>query len=190
MVKGSVLLALLIVIGLCALTAGCATQPSGNATPTVTTRATTAPLTTVTATLVPNATATVAPNATPDNTTVLQPLVSIIQPANGASIPRGNVTVIISATHFSIVDKLGEANTRGEGHVHYYLDATSIPTASGTPAIPANGTYAAWAPVAGTSHTFTNVTPGTHTFTVQLVNNDHTPYVPPATANSTVTVSS
>jgi hypothetical protein len=189
MVKVPALLALFVVIGICALTAGCATQPSGNATTTATTRPTTVPLTTA-ATIAPNATTTVAPNATPDNTTVLQPLVSILQPANGASVPRGNITVIISVTHFSIVDKLGEANARGEGHVHYYLDATSIPTADGVSAIPANGTYAAWAPVPGTSYTFANVTPGQHTFTVQLVNNDHTPYVPSAIANSTVTVSS
>jgi len=187
MVKVPALLALLVVIGLCALTAGCATQPSGNAT---TTRPTTVPLTTAAvttaATLVPNATATVVPNATPDNTTVLQPLVSIIQPASGATIAPGNVTVIIRVTHFSIVDKLGEANTRGEGHVHYYMDAASIPTAAGMPAIPPNGTV--WAQVPGTSYTFTNVPAGNHTFTVQLVNNDHTPYMPPATANSTVLV--
>jgi hypothetical protein len=39
-----------------------------------------------------------------------------------------------------------------------------------------------------TSYTWQGVRPGTHTFAVQLVNNDHTPLEPPVTDQVTVTV--
>jgi hypothetical protein len=47
------------------------------------------------------------------------------------------------------------------------------------------GTYHA---DATTEHTWEDVAPGTHTFAVQLVNNDHTPLVPPVVEEITVTV--
>src|SRR5665648_213243 len=66
------------------------------------------------------------------------------------------------------------------------MDVNPIPNTPGQPAIPPDPT-AAWAHVSGTVYTFPNVTPGQHTFTVQLVNNDHTPITPMATDSVTVT---
>jgi mono/diheme cytochrome c family protein len=78
----------------------------------------------------------------------------------------------------------GGAKAAGEGHLHYYKDV-EIPTAAGKPAVSAPGTYKA---DPGTTIAWENVTAGTHTFGVQLVNNDHTPLEPPVTATVTVTV--
>jgi len=117
------------------------------------------------------------------------PLVSITSPTNGTTIPQGNVTVTIQVQNFTIVDKQGQASVPGEGHVHFYMDVSPIPSTPGQPAIPANAS-AVWAHVASTSYTFTNVPPGTHIFSVQLANNDHTPVIPLATDTITVTVTS
>ncbi|MBI2830057.1 MAG: DUF4399 domain-containing protein, partial [Chloroflexi bacterium] len=111
------------------------------------------------------------------------PSVKITSPAAGASVPAGSVTVNIEASNFKIVP-IGGANAPGEGHIHYYKDV-EIPTAAGQPAVSAAGTYKA---VPGTSMTWENVAAGSHTFGVQLVNNNHTPLSPPVTAKVTVTV--
>ena len=120
-------------------------------------------------------------------TTPETPTVSITSPANGATIQAGDIDVKADVENFNIVDKQGQANVTGEGHVHFYMDVSPVPSAAGQPAIPANPN-ALWAHVSDNEYTFTNVSPGTHTIVVQLVNNDHTPYVPPASANSTFTV--
>jgi hypothetical protein len=115
------------------------------------------------------------------------PSLTILSPQDGATVPAGDVTVTIQAGHFRIVDRQGRANAEGEGHVHFYLDAGTVPSTPGAPAIPA-APEARWAAVAGTDYTFTDVPPGNHTFTVQLVNNDRTPVIPLAYRSVTVTV--
>jgi plastocyanin len=117
------------------------------------------------------------PPQTTVTTTPASPQLSIISPQNGAVIPSGNVPVTIQISNFNIVDKQGQAKVAGEGHVHFYLDVSPIPSDPAKPAIPADKN-AAWAHVSGTSYTFTNVSPGMHTVTVQLANNDHTPVIP------------
>ena len=98
-------------------------------------------------------------------------------PANGAVLSSGAITVNVKVTNFNVVDKQGQANVPGEGHIHYYLDVPT-PTTPGQQAIPSGGV---WAHVSGTSYTFENVPVGLHTFYVQLVNNDHTPLSPNVT---------
>ena len=115
------------------------------------------------------------------------PVLDILSPHNGATVPSGDVTVTIRAGNFRIVDKQGQANVPGEGHVHFYMDAGTVPSSPGSPAIP-SAPDIRWARVAGTEYTFTGVPPGTHTFTVQLVNNDQTPVIPPMYRSVTVTV--
>ncbi len=151
----------LILTAVCAIIAGCAT----NAPP--------QPQTTVT-----------TPQVTPTT-----PQISIISPLNGAVIPAGSVPVTVQVSNFNIVDKQGQANVAGEGHVHFYLDVSPIPSDPNKPAIPADSN-AVWAHVSGTSYTFTNVSPGMHTITVQLANNDHTPVIPLATSSVMVTTTS
>ncbi|MEN6517135.1 MAG: DUF4399 domain-containing protein [Methanospirillum sp.] len=115
------------------------------------------------------------------------PTIAISSPQNGEAVPAGNVTVTVRVTNFSIVDKQGQASVAGQGHLHFYMDVTP-PSDPSKPAIPTDPN-AAWAHVSGTTYTFTNVTPGSHTISVQLVNNDHTPISPITTASVTVTVS-
>ena len=115
------------------------------------------------------------------------PTLKITSPSNGATLKTGDITVKADVANFNVVDKQGQANVTGEGHVHFYMDVSPIPSAAGQPAIPTNAS-ANWAHVSGTSYTFKNVPPGTHTFAVQLVNNDHTPVVPAVSDTVTVTV--
>jgi len=147
MSKLKLFLILLVMAGICALMAGCTSQP---AVPAV-------------------------------------PKVIITSPVDGATLPSGNVAVTIQVQNFSIVDKQGQANVVGQGHVHYYLDVSPIPSDPTKPAIPADAN-ATWAHIGATSYTFTNVSPGMHTVAVQLANNDHTPVIPLATSSVMITV--
>jgi len=83
-----------------------------------------------------------------------------------------------------VVDKQSQAAVTGEGHLHFYLDIDA-PTTPGVAAAPTSGV---WAHVSDTSHTFTDVAPGSHTISAQLVNNDHTPVIPLVIQKITVTV--
>ncbi len=112
------------------------------------------------------------------------PMIKILEPADGSDVSAGNVTVSVEVGDFKIVDKAGQENVEGEGHIHYYMD-TAVPTAQGEPAITAEGTYVH---IANTSYTWQNVTPGMHNFSVQLVNNDHTPLNPPVLSLNSVNV--
>ncbi len=112
------------------------------------------------------------------------PGVSIVVPANNSVIPAGDVAITVQPNNFKIVDKLGQPAVAGEGHLHYFMDVDA-PTAQGKPAVTAAGTYAA---TISTTYIWHNVTPGTHTFSVELANNDHTPLSTPVIAKITVTV--
>jgi plastocyanin len=112
------------------------------------------------------------------------PTIKIVSPSGGVIPVPGDVTVTVEVSNFKVVDKQGQSNFPGEGHIHYFMDVDA-PTTPGQPAIPASGD---WAHVASTSYTFTNVTGGPHKFSVELVNNDHTPLTPPVVATSSVTV--
>ncbi len=113
------------------------------------------------------------------------PTVTITAPKAGATLGVGSATVTVKVSNFNLVNKLGQANVAGEGHIHYFMDVDP-PTAPGQPAFTAAGTYAA---TTSTSYTWLNVPAGTHKFSVELVNNDHTPLTPPVVASVTVTVS-
>ncbi len=102
------------------------------------------------------------------------PMITIISPQEGATVPSGNVTVMVNVTGFNLVNMLGAANVAGEGHIHYYMDVP-VPETPTKPAITSPGTYA---PTANTSFIWIDVKPGLHNFSVQLVNNDHTPLIP------------
>ncbi len=108
----------------------------------------------------------------------------VITPLDGATIDAGDIQVSAMGLNFTPVEKQGQANAAGEGHFHYFMDVEP-PTTPGVPAIPTSGN---WAQTADTTYTFSDVTPGVHTFSVELVNNDHTPIVPPVVATATVTV--
>jgi hypothetical protein len=103
------------------------------------------------------------------------PGIVITHPTDGDTVSAGALQVNVDVSNFILVDKLGKANAPGEGHIHYFLDIAA-PTTPGQPAIPASGT---WAATPSSSYSFENVSVGTHTIAVELVNNDHTPLDPP-----------
>ncbi len=115
-------------------------------------------------------TATPTANVTP----AAEANVTITSPEEGATVAAGNVTVTVNLTNFTLVEPINQSNAPGEGHLHYYLDAP-IPTNASAPAIPETGGYVI---STNTSYTWENVTPGEHNFSVQVVNNDHTPIIP------------
>jgi len=112
------------------------------------------------------------------------PSIKITSPNDGTIIPAGDVKITIHVDDFTLKNELGAANVEGQGHVHYFMDV-AVPTMPDKPAITAAGTYY---PTANTSYIWTNVMPGAHNFTVELVNNDHTPLVPAKYARINVTV--
>jgi len=90
----------------------------------------------------------------------------------------------VAVSNFNLVDKLGQPNVAGEGHIHYFMDVTA-PTTPGQPAVTTPGTYVA---TTATSYTWKNVGGGPHTFAAELVNNNHTPLVPPVVATVSETI--
>lgn len=111
------------------------------------------------------------------------PSITILEPKEGSEVPAGNVTVTVEVNDFNLVDKQGQAKVEGEGHIHYFMDE-AIPTAAGEPAVTA-GLYIH---TVNTNYTWQNVTPGMHNFSVELVNNDHTPLEPPVLSLNNVRV--
>ena len=173
--KKTISLSLILLILLTVLLAGCTTQPAGpggTQPPTLTPTPTTTPVITTTAT---TTVATVAANP---------PRVRILSPEDVGIAGPTNFTVTVAVENFQLVDALGGANVPGEGHIHYFLDVDA-PTTPGVPAIPATGRYA---PTANTTYTWTEVPGGYHIVAVEVVNNDHTPLIPPATDTITVIV--
>ncbi|MBI2853893.1 MAG: hypothetical protein HYX87_03105 [Chloroflexi bacterium] len=133
----------------------------------------------------PTPTATVRPTATPAATAAaVGPQVKIVTPLDNGFSFAGPIAVALQVSGFTLVDKLGQANIPGQGHIHYFLDVTP-PTAPGQPAVTAAGTYVATIDI---FNVWNNVGPGQHTFSAELVNNDHTPLVPPVAAQARVTV--
>jgi outer membrane protein assembly factor BamB len=112
------------------------------------------------------------------------PAVKFVSPSDNSKLPAGDLPVNVEVTNFTITDKQGQTNVAGQGHLHFYLDVDA-PTIPDKPAIPSSGI---WAHVSDTNYTFKNVSAGTHTISVELVNNDHTPLNPPVVQKITVTL--
>lgn len=104
-----------------------------------------------------------------------EPTVLITSPEFDGGVTAGDVPVTVRVTNFSLVPA-GAGIVPGSGHLVYYRDIVP-PVLPGRPAFSEPGTYAA---VDSLVYVWHNVTPGTHTFSVQLVNVDNTPLDPPA----------
>ncbi len=110
--------------------------------------------------------------------------ITIVTPEDGASLPAGSVTVTVLVSGFNLVNKIGQPNVPGEGHIHYFKDVIP-PTEPNRPAVAAVGKYY---PSASNTYIWEEVEPGTHVFWAELVNNDLTPLYPPIVAGVTITV--
>jgi hypothetical protein len=94
------------------------------------------------------------------------------------------VRVAVSVKGFRVVNKQFQRPVANEGHVHFYLDVSTLPR---THTYPSPVHYHS---ISGSTYTWTGVSPGRHTVAAQLVGNDHVPLRPPATARVTLTVRS
>jgi hypothetical protein len=112
------------------------------------------------------------------------PTIAIVTPSSGNKFAIGSVKVTVQVTGFNLANKIGQANSPGEGHIVYYMDVDP-PTTAGKTALTDPGTYAA---SSNTSYTWNDVYSGTQKFSVQLVNNDNTPLSPAATASASLLV--
>ena len=101
--------------------------------------------------------------------------VFITYPDFDGGVDAGTVTVVVVVRNFSVVDRIDGQNKPGEGHIVYFRDVTP-PTTPGLPVATQPGSFQI---SALTSCTWYNVSPDTHTFAVELVNNDNTPLIPP-----------
>jgi hypothetical protein len=100
--------------------------------------------------------------------------VYITYPDFDGGVHAGNVTVTAEVRNFSLVNGAGRPVTPGEGHIICFKDVPPR-TVPGIPAKTQPGTFQI---SYQTSCTWNNVTQDTHTFSVELVNNDDTPLVP------------
>jgi hypothetical protein len=113
-----------------------------------------------------------------------EPIVTLLAPSDGSTLVSGDVQIRIFLQNFEAVAPTGQPNTRGEGHVIYYLDAAA-PLTAGTPATTSAGSFVT---SAAQSYTWQSVPAGPHIFTVQLVNHDDTPLLPPVAVRANVIV--
>jgi plastocyanin len=108
----------------------------------------------------------------------------VVSPQYLASLNAGDVSVTVQVSGFNLVDKIGQANVPGEGHIIYYLDIVPpvIPKATATTK---PNTFIA---SASTSNLWKNISGGQHSLMAQLVNNDNTPLNPPVVDGAIVNV--
>jgi hypothetical protein len=114
------------------------------------------------------------------------PTLHIIAPTDGATLISTNVTINVAVGNFSLVNKIGQTNQNGQGHLNYFLDLPP-PTNQDQPALTTPGTYVT---TSATHHTWENISPGQHYFSVELVNNNNTPLNPPVYDYVQITVTS
>jgi hypothetical protein len=111
----------------------------------------------------------------PPSGTAGSPAVLIVDPPFDGGVSSGTVTVSVEVTGFALAPP-GGPNRQGTGHLVYYRDVPPK-TVRGETALTAPGTCDT---SSETTYRWESVAPGTHTFSVQLVNADTTPLDPPA----------
>jgi hypothetical protein len=114
----------------------------------------------------------------------LEPQVLILSPTMNSVFSSGPVTVKAFTSNVKLVDKAGQDNIPGEGHLVYYLDVIP-PTSWDTSAIPDEGTYAESIDL---SHVWSDLAPGPHVLAVQVVTNNNTPIRYPSAVSVNITM--
>ncbi len=110
------------------------------------------------------------------------PRAVILLPRDGGQLPPGDVIISVESNNLLLVAPTGQTPAPGEGHIIYFMDeeASADP---GNPAI----TDTSFS-TSDTNYTWHNVTTGTHTFSIELVNDDDTPLTPGVVSKITVTI--
>jgi hypothetical protein len=123
-----------------------------------------------------------SPSVTPTPNFSGPPSVKITIPDNGDTITSNYIEVCTDVENFLVQDAIGKPNVPNQGHLHFYLDTQPQTSPGATPPAGAHvsTTY--------DCYIFPDVTPGKHTITVELANNNHTPLNPPVYDTITVTV--
>ncbi|MDD1661102.1 MAG: hypothetical protein LUQ49_01410 [Methanomicrobiales archaeon] len=119
---------------------------------------------------------------TPTPTAGTTPDLTIVSPAEGAVLPAGDITISVRVSNFKLVPEYGQPYVAGEGHLHYYLGVGG-PAAPGSSGVLAPVSFV---PTTATSYTWVDVPPGIRSFSVELANNDHSPFIPPVVRTVTV----
>ncbi|NLI54654.1 MAG: hypothetical protein GX417_10110 [Clostridiales bacterium] len=124
-----------------------------------------------------------------DSTTILvgapdgAPQLEILNLTDGDSLPPGNILLVAGVNNFIVSRKdMGVVNRSGEGHLIYYIDEDP-PTEQGAPAVTDTSMVST-----DLSRLWKGITEGSHTFSVQLVNNDDTPLETPVFVTVTIDV--
>lgn len=114
-------------------------------------------------------------DAPDDASTAGAPLgtVTIIEPAQGAVVEGGVVSVRLSVTGFPIVEA-GDM-TPGTGHHHLYLDADLTPASEPVPTVPGSIIHMG---DASSVYTFEGVEPGEHRLIAVVADGAHFPLQP------------
>ncbi|MDI6867817.1 cupredoxin domain-containing protein [Methanoculleus sp.] len=176
----SLLIVALAIAGMLLLAAGCV-SPGGNQTPTGTetiTPTVTPTTSTPAATVAANETPTRTPGAVPGAGT---PRVTILSPLPYSAVTTTDVTIEVLAENFTPGSGSASENV---GNIIYNMDLAPLTAPGVRTNMTLSGEEGVFAVSTNTSHTFTNVKPGTHTFSVELVHPDNTSFEPPAVAIS------
>ena len=99
--------------------------------------------------------------------------VTIVEPANGATVPAGSVTVRLTVTGVPIVPA-GDT-TSGTGHHHLYLDADVTDPTVPIPTVPGSIIHMG---DASSEYVFENVPPGEHRLIAVVADGIHVPLQP------------
>jgi len=136
------------------------------------------------------ASACATPAASPSPTVKPLAVITITQPAAGATVPAGDVTVAYDVSDVVLVPA-ASAQKPEDYHLHVILDLDSSPwvgTSVAVPAGSANPNPSRLIHTAAKSVTFTNVTAGDHTVTVWLSLSTHISVAPAVSATRKFTV--
>lgn len=101
------------------------------------------------------------------------PQIKSVTPSDGQTIYGSKIPVLVTVENFQLVDFQNSfAPTPSQGHVHLWLDDQNPTTESAQKSIDGQSIY-------------NDVSYGDHTLMVELVNNDHTPLIPPVKTSVT-----
>jgi hypothetical protein len=110
--------------------------------------------------------------------------ISIVQPAEGARVPAGDVSVAYQVPGLTLVSA-ADAKKLTDYHVHVLLDTDPLPYIGGFTPVPTGNDRIIH--TAAPSVAFKNVAPGQHSLAVFVTTSNHVSVKPPILARSTFT---